>query len=76
MSTDYQLIIEQQDIIKSTLDRKQEVQGVYVLCCVGYLLVINFCHKQRKHACKNVQHIHWLFKGLPRETLTTQVFLI
>lgn len=25
MSTDYELIIEQQDIIKSTLERKQEV---------------------------------------------------
>ena len=32
MSTDYQLIIEQQDIIKSTLDRKQEV------CTVLYVL--------------------------------------
>lgn len=31
MSSDYQLIIEQQDIIKNTLDRKQEVCIMQVL---------------------------------------------
>ena len=36
MSTDYQLIIEQQDIIKSTLDRKQEVCAVLCMLYVLY----------------------------------------
>ena len=31
MSTDYQLIIEQQDIIKNTLDRKQEVYTYHMV---------------------------------------------
>ena len=42
MSTDYQLIIEQQDIIKSTLDRKQEVCAV--LCMLYVLYRISAYH--------------------------------
>lgn len=40
MSSDYELIIEQQAIIKNTLDRKQEVQFFEILAVTKFLLVI------------------------------------
>jgi len=44
MSSDYQLIIEQQDIIKNTLDRKQEVCNTNVKKLLAPFFCGFLCH--------------------------------
>lgn len=58
MSTDYQLIIEQQDIIKNTLDRKQEVYTYHMVN-----LTCNYLW--RYSAWKEKSHYFNLLQTLP-----------